>query len=705
MIGPRALRPWVPYRIAVTLLAGVLAAVTGWMAGGEMGLLDGLVYDTSLALTHWRPGTREEPVAVIALDQESLTSPELADVPRVFLSPAWARVVNALRDASARAIGFDIIFSYSANRFPGTENWAQYDWGFLDALRQARDRVVLARSAGAYPALPFVGAVFDPAVDTGRPDPQAIAYAELAPDADGIFRRVSQAIEATNREVLTTFTSSLLARVHEADMPREVLLAPWRPLEATPAYRLIDVLRCIDTSPAAIWQAFAGKVVLIGSNLPEEDRKPTPDRFMRPAAPLDSEVAGCRLGRLGASDPGSSTSPGVFVHAAAVESVLTANLVAPLPAAGRAAAAGVWAVGGALLGFSLPPVLAVAGVATLAALCLAAAAVLLGFGWWLPAVLPAAAAIVAMVVAYIVRFLVEERRRLHLQRELGRTMPRAIVDCLLLDGGADLQLGGAPRDISVMFADFKGFTAMSGRLSPAELMALTNTYLAFVADAVEATGGWVVDYVGDAVMAIWGAPLDDPDHAAHAATAALRAFDAVARAKAGADALREPGYAIRIGINTGPAVVGMVGTPGRRNYHPVGETINIGARLESVPDDYGCHIVVGPQTAGAIADRFVLCELDWIKVKGKDDPMAVYELVVEKDGASPAVLAYPVQYHAALEQYRAGRFTEARECWRKHVEHPFISEHSPPFVMAERAAALHADPPAAWDGVFVKTSK
>ena len=282
----------------------------------------------------------------------------------------------------------------------------------------------------------------------------------------------------------------------------------------------------------------------------------------------------------------------------------------------------------------------------------------------------------------------------------------AIVD-QLAESDAELRLGGELREITVMFADFTGFTAMSGRLGPAALMDLTNAYLALVVAAVEATDGYVVDYVGDAVMAIWGAPLDDPDHAVHAAKAALQALSSVTRARAEADARGMPDYSVKMGINTGPAVVGNVGAPGRYSYKAVGETVNIGARLEGVPDDYGCRIVVGPQTAAAIADRLVLCELDWVKVKGKEEAIAVYELVGEKADASPAELAYVGQYQAALERYRAGDFAAAEECWRRRVEHPAFSccGPSPPLIMAERCAALRAAPPPSWDGVFVKTTK
>ena len=692
------------HRRVVTATVGVLAVLAGWTLGGEMRPLDGLVYDASLAITDRRPGTHDEPVAVIALDRESLESQDLATTPRVFLTPQWAKVLNALTDAQARAIGFDIIFSYSANQFPGFKEEGQHDWSFLAALARARDRVVLARSGRAYPAMPFTGAVFDPAADAGRTDSGAIGYTELTPDTDGVFRRVTAQVESADGASHTTLASAVLARTNGPHMPPQVLLAPRRPLEAIPTYRLIDVLHCIDANSTAIKEAFAGKVVLVGANLPEEDRKPTPDRFMRPAEARESEMSGCRLDRLGASDPGSGTSPGVFVHAGAVEEVLAGDLIAPVPAMGRALAAGAAAVGGALLGFGLSPVFAALGAAVLALLCLAAAPVLLGFGLWFPAVLPAAATAVAMIIAYVVRLLVEERRRRRVQKAFGHYLAPALVD-QLVDSEAPLHLGGEECEVTIMFADLSGFTALSGQIGAAELMAITNSYLAIIVEAVEATGGYVDKFIGDAVMGIWGAPVPSPDHAAQAARAALRAVAGVMHVKAEADAQHVPGYAIKIGLNTGQAVVGNVGAENRYNYTAVGETVNVASRLESVPGDYGCCIVVGPATAAAIQDRFVLNELDWVRVKGKEEPMAVYELVGERDDADPAVLTYPEHYGTALECYRAGRFAEAEKCWRHHVVHPYLANPSPPLVMAERAAALRINPPPGWDGVYVKTTK
>jgi len=672
-----------------------------------MGPLDGLAYDMSLAITDRRPGTHNEPVAVIALDRDSLASDELAAMPRVFLSPVWAKVLNGLTGADARAIGFDIIFSYSANRFPGFEG--QYDRDFLAALVRARGHVVLARSAGSYPAAPFVAALFDPKADAGKAEPTALGYAELTPDSDGIVRRVTSQVEAADGRALTTLAAALLGRVEGAPMPRQLWLAPRRPLEAIPAYRLIDVLRCLDRDPAALRQTFAGKVVLIGTTLPEEDRKRSPDRFMQPPAPVkpdkvEAKAATCELERLGASDPQSGTSPGVFVHAVAVETVLTGNLIHPVPMPGNAVAAGTIAAGAAILGFVLPPLLGTLALAALVALCLAAAPVLLGFGLWFPVVLPATAAIASMVVAYIVRFVIEDRRRRRVQQAFGHYLAPAIVD-QLTDSDAPLHLGGEERDVTVMFADLSGFTALSGKVGPTELMSVTNFYMAIIVAAVEATGGYIDKFIGDAVMGIWGAPAPEPDHAALAARASLAAVADVMRAKAEGEAQGRLGYAVKIGLNSGRVVVGNVGAEKRYNYTAVGETVNIAARLESVPDDYACRIVVGPATAAAIRDRFVVNELDWVKIKGKEEPLAVYELVAAKEGADAAVLAYPEQYQAALKRYRTGAFAEAEACWRHHVDHPYVVGTSPPSIMADRAAALVISPPANWDGVYVKATK
>ena len=692
------------HRAVTTILAASLAFGASLTTDIPVAGVDGFFYDLSLAVHGARPGIGGEPVAVIAVDRDSLAADELASTPRVFFAPFWAKVIDGLAASGVRAIGFDIIFSYSASRFPALD--ARYDHNFLDALARHHGRLVLARSAGLDLAPPIEAAVYDLDTDAGKDQPAAVAFVELVPDADGVQRRVGASLVTGEGQALPTLSAALLARVKAPAMPDSVLLAPAAPLEAIPTYRLIDVLRCLDRQPAALREVFAGKIVLIGTNLPEEDRRRSPDRLMPPARALPAGDGACTLGQLGASHPGSRTAPGVFFHAAAVQSVLNGNIVRTVPAAGRAAAAAAWSICGSLLGFTVAPWIAAVGVAVLAIAGFGLALALLPFGWWLPVAVPVAAAVISMVLAYVVRLLVEERRRRRVQEAFSYYLAPSLVD-RLSEHEAELRLGGERREVTVMFADLSGFTALSSRLGPEELMELTNLYLGLVVRAVETTGGYVDKFIGDAVMALWGAPLPDADHAANAARGALHALAGVMQAKAEADQRSEPGYTIKIALNTGPAVIGNVGAAKRYNYTAIGETVNVAARLESVPDDYGCPIVIGPGTAAAVADRFVLCELDWIRVKGKDDAFSVYELIGEQSTASAVEHAYIAPYQAALERYRAGDFAVAQELWRCLAEHGHHggAARSPPWVMANRCAELAASSAVHWDGIFVKTTK
>jgi adenylate cyclase/guanylate cyclase len=360
---------------------------------------------------------------------------------------------------------------------------------------------------------------------------------------------------------------------------------------------------------------------------------------------------------------------------------------------------------GAMIEF-LPTRLAVlAGAAPIAAWA-AAAQLAFANNIWLPLIEPVVALATAAATVLLFRYWVVDRVGRRIRSAFCHYLAPSVV-AQLVDTEAELRLGGERREVTIMFADLSGFTALSTRLSPEELMALTNSYHALMVDAVEAFGGYVNQFLGDAVMAIFGAPVPNPDHAACAARAALRVVASVMHAKTDADRRGVPGYAVKIGINSGPAVIGNVGAPERYNYTAVGETVNIAARLEGVPEDYGCRIVIGPNTAAAIADRFVICELDWIKVKGKDTAFSVYQLIGEKSTANGAELACLAQYQAGLERYRAGDFAAAEELWRCQREHPNpgATEASPPLVMAGRCARLKAAPPESWDGIYVRATK
>jgi adenylate cyclase len=362
---------------------------------------------------------------------------------------------------------------------------------------------------------------------------------------------------------------------------------------------------------------------------------------------------------------------------------------------------------GAAIGLAAAPgwalLLVGGGVGALLGIALACLGVLV----WLPMLLPMAVLPVGAGAAYTARYLFEERSRRQIQHAFSHYLSPTIVNQLAEDPSA-LKLGGERRDVTVMFADLSGFTALSGKVGPEVLMRLTNEYLGYLVEAVEGTGGYVDKFIGDAVMALWGAPVADSDHAARAIETARQAVARVRAAARAAVQRGEPSFAVKIGLHSGPAVVGNVGTERRYNYTAIGETVNLAARLESVPGIYDCAVVVSARTAALVENRYLLRELDTILVKGGATPLRVFEPVAELEAATPAQFEDVRRYAEALAAYRAGRFTAARQAWEAlaAIGEGGREAKCPAASMAARARSFEMEPPPQpWDGVWVLKGK
>jgi adenylate cyclase len=307
-----------------------------------------------------------------------------------------------------------------------------------------------------------------------------------------------------------------------------------------------------------------------------------------------------------------------------------------------------------------------------------------------------------VVISY--RYLTEGLEKRRLRRAFVRYLAPALVD-KLAQSPSELRLGGENRVITVMFADLSGFTAESTQLTPEALTNKVNRYFEHIVQPMDATGGYVERFVGDAVMGMWGAPLADGMHAVNALRAALMIIDGVRRVREEDQARGGNGFTIKIGINSGQAVVGNIGSENRYSYTAMGEDINLASRLEGVPPLYGCAIVAGEHTYRLARSDFLLRELDWLLVKGAASRMAVYEPIAQLDRASEGQRNLVAQFAHALEHYRAKRFVEAAAIWDDLVSR-YEPSPSPSSVMAARARELIANPPdATWDGVHVLTSK
>jgi adenylate cyclase len=222
-------------------------------------------------------------------------------------------------------------------------------------------------------------------------------------------------------------------------------------------------------------------------------------------------------------------------------------------------------------------------------------------------------------------------------RNFSTFVPRPIVR-QLIESGASVQLGGTRREISVLFTDVADFTAKTERADPSEVMIFTSRYFAALSETIMRHHGTIDKFIGDAVMAFWNAPDDDPDHVVHACEAVLAC---VARNKELNEAFRKagwPAYATRFGLHTGDAVVGNVGSSDRMNYTALGANINLAARLEGLNKNYGTRVLVSAAVKERVDGRFVFRSVDEISPKGFAGAVQIFELRGEADGASEHAL-------------------------------------------------------------------
>lgn len=597
-------------------IAGTLFILTALLttASGSRTFLDGLIWDLSVA-TRARLIVSSHPsdVVVVALDAESLEQPDLAQVPRVLFAPHWATLLSGLTEA--RAIGFDIIFAYSANRLIPS-----YERDFLAALAQLKSRVVLARSLATLPADPYLFAVdaFDGS--------DGVASVELREDSDGVIRRVFPDVLSQDGTSLPSFAAALLRRAGGPALDSETALLPPRHPEGIRTYALVDVLRCIQYDKARAQAIFAGKIVLVGTTLRDEERKTTSARFMPYAAPTERDVTEgtCRLTQLAPTDPEGGTVPGVHVHAAATEAAWHGFSARPAGRLVVPALVGAVSSAGFICGLALPPIGAAAalltGLAALFVVQFSGAA----WGFWIPVGAPMLALIAAVPFAFLVRSILDDRLQRRLRSAFARYLAPTLVDAALSDESGP-RPGGRLRELTVMFADLSGYTSLSDRIKPDELVAITNTHLGIMADEIEAAGGYVDKFIGDAVMAIWNAPSEDPDHALHAVRAALRIRERIAQHAEAARGMGHPSLSVKISLNTGEAVVGNVGSARKLNYTAIGRTINLAARLERAGEEFGCAIVMTEATMQSLGGHNPARRLGPVTVRGMTDAVMLFE--------------------------------------------------------------------------------
>lgn len=687
--------------IAVALAAGLVAAAGTVLRLADPDSLVGLrnlVFDQ---YQEWRPRPYDPdlPVRIVDIDDASLARYGQWPWPRDRL----AALVEATAQAGAAAIAIDLLLAEPDRSSPEEILATLPDTPARRALERAIELgepndAVLARALAATNAVtgailvhgdgPAVAAKSGFAVSGDDPRPALPAFSAVVtplpilreashglgstnwlPDIDQVVRtvplvfvvgegffpslaaealRVAQgastmllrASNASGETAFGAFTGLNAVRIGDVTVPTEangemrIHFTPSTPERYVPAWQVLD-----GTAPAG---ALEGRIVLIGTS--------APGLFDLRATPLDSAV------------------PGVEIHAQALEQMI----------AGGALTRPDWATGAEILAFVAATLTVALAAALLASVRVALATgilvlVSLGTASWfafargdmlVDAAFPVLGTGIALAASIGLVSLREEVERRRIRSAFGRYLAPAFVEELSRNPER-LKLGGEIRPMTILFCDMRSFTTISEGMDAGTLTRFMNAFLTPLTDVILERRGTIDKYMGDAIMAFWNAPLDDPDHAAHACDSALAMLVAIDRFNEDRRAGRVPGpnrdVAIGIGLNGGDCCVGNLGSERRFDYSVIGDCVNVASRLEGQTKAYGVSVLVGESVATG-APRHAFLEVDRVRVKGKTAAVRLYALWGDADTlADPAFQALRKTTDAMLAAYASGDFAAASD--------------------------------------------
>jgi adenylate cyclase len=689
-------------RIAVTLLPLLVALLhaSGLVPLPMLQRLDNVLYDARLRAT--MPGTTEERIVIVDIDEKSLA--EFGRWP--WSRNRMAELTDELFERQQIAVaGFDVVFAEPdessglkrlrqlaqgelkdqpgfAGRVDQLAPVLDYDAMFARALHNRP--VVLGyyftsdRDGGASGVLP--APVMERQALRGRPirftswngyganiEPLAKAapvagFFNPIPDIDGSIRSVPLVAEYKDRyyESLALAVFRMLAGqpTVEPGFPRDgVISRGYQGLESI-VLRLGQKTMAIpvDERVAAL-VPYRGPGGVRGGSF----------RYVSAADLIAKRIApGTLKGKIvlvGTTAPGlqdlratpvGETYPGVEAHANLISGLLDGHLpVRPDYALGYDVV--VLLVAGLVLAFTLPLLSAPKAVATSVAVLVAIVALNLwlyvGFGL----VMPLAAAIAMTITAFALNmsygYFVESRSKRELANLFGTYVPPELVDEMVKDPDS-YSMKAANKELTVMFCDMRGFTKMSEKMEPVQLQELLNAVFNRLSDIIRGNRGTIDKYMGDCVMAFWGAPVETPDHAYLAVKTAIEMADAVHRINEEHRAQGLPEIGVGIGLNTGMMCVGDMGSQVRRSYTVIGDAVNLGSRLEGLSKTYGVEIVVS-ETTRKLAPQFAWQELDRVRVKGKEQAVGISWPVALADRLDKAQAEELKAWNAFLKAYRA----------------------------------------------------
>jgi adenylate cyclase len=627
----------------IPVAAALVAAALGLLP--FINAVELYTYDVRVAATA-RPERPSDQIVLVAIDNESIRRME----PIVGRWP-WPRLIHAtlidyLAAAGAKVIVYDVLFAERDIRkfMVGEAEWTgeESDAALVDSSRKAGNVVHIAEAASIElidPSRALVENMDAPALNVKLPDAacverrprvtppfpalaqasRGIGHSLLTLDSDGAVRRIAPIVQIGERTIPAISMATVMAtgaipsvRVARAADGQCSTLIPWRgPAENANGLPTFNSYSFYDL--------FYSQQQII------EDQQPGIDPALFKDRIVVVGVSAEGLHEVFSTPFRSGEINGPEVHANMIDAMLTSRSIerSPVWIAIALVASGAAAVG--VAGLFLNAWLTGA-VALAITLLLAGVAVwLFARGVWMPFTVPALAIVFAFVGDLGWKYFVEGREKRLIKKMFSRYVSKDVFDQLVANPSL-AALGGARRNMTVLFSDIRGFTTMSEKGTPEDVVAQLNQLFTRMVAVVFEHRGTVDKFVGDMIMALYGAPLDDSDHADHAVTTALAMIRTLHELNREWEIEGKPTLDIGIGINTGDMVAGNIGSDTIMSYTVIGDAVNLGARLESLNKDYGTRIIISEFTRVALKGQYDVRPLGEVVVKGKTRPVAIFEV-------------------------------------------------------------------------------
>lgn len=706
-------------KLALGLIAGIVGAslafllfLPGWLDVWEAKTWDWRV--NAMA----KPAKTSDNIRLILLDQNSLDWAKEENG----LSWPWPReVYNAIiqfcKRSGAKALAFDVLFTEPSKygvdddrAFAAAIHDFKYFVGAA-ALSQTEGSIERWPAFAPEPALKILGldqwlsatgardVVFSraafpiPEISAGA---GILADVHLNPDRDNIYRRAAL-FHVFGGKMLPSLALGCYL-VTQQDIPLKI---------STGCFSIGNKEIPIDRKgnailnfrgPAGTHKTYSAASVIQSEIRIQKREKPTitdPDAFKNAYVFFGFSAPGLFDLR---PTPVSGVYPGVEINATMLDNLLANDYIRPVPAA---VVIGMTLLIALLAGLATSSVSGIFKSALVYIFFIAAPIIicLIAYskGFWLPLVVQEAGVVITLFSAGLIYYTTEGRQKMFIKNAFKQYLSPAVIE-ELIQHPENLKLGGERRMLSIFFSDLEGFTGISEGLEPEMLTALLNDYLSAMTDIIHEEGGTVDKYEGDAIIAFWNAPLLQPDHARCCVRAAMRCQSRLSemrpmfRERIGRD------LKMRIGINSGPAIVGNMGSHNRFDYTMIGDAVNLAARLEGINKQFGTYTMISQSTMEQMDGAFPVRELSRVAVVGRKEPVVVYEpLLLEEVERGGSRLA---RFSEGLALFYRGDFPGAEAVFFELYDADPVAR-----AYLTKCRKLIDQPPEEWQGVWVITTK